>query len=249
MIHLAETLAIHSIEGFLGPREVKDLDIAMTNLLAREGARRYDADRAATMHEVPGLSAQQAMTVYEPRGRIEVTELPDEVTAVLDAAMRAALPAIIRVIPSITTWRPWTYVEYGPGQHITPHVDGIAPNPGTWPRQISGMSVLISPADDGGDFAVETTGSPRLWASDRTPHASGYDASMLFAHDGADNSSPWFRTLPRTRWSVNSARGTALLYGSQLTHGTDPVVTGRCRKFLNWLLAEDPATTTERTGT
>ncbi len=249
MIHVAETLTIHSVEGFLAPSEVTDLDKAMTGLLARKGAGRYDVDRAATMHEIPGLSAQQAMTIYEPRGRIEITNLPDEVTAILDAALRTALPAITRVLPSITAWRPWTYVEYGPGQHITPHVDGIAPDPASWPRQIAGMSVLISAADDGGDFAVETTGSPRLWATDAPPSACGYDASISIAHDGADNSSPWFRALPRTRWTVHPTPGTALLYGSQLTHSTDPVLTGHCRKFLNWLLAEDPATTTERTDT
>ncbi|MGL5866566.1 MAG: hypothetical protein ACRCYX_11990 [Dermatophilaceae bacterium] len=243
MIHVAETLAIHSVEGFLTANQVTDLSTAMTRLLARDGTEPYDEGRCATMHEIPGRSAQQAMAVYEPCGRIEVTNLPDEVTTVLDAALRAALPAITRALPSITTWRPWTYVEYGPGQHITPHVDGIAPNPATWPRQIAGTSVLISAAEDGGDFAVETTGSPRLWSDAAPPDACGYDPSISIAHDGADNSSPWFHTLLRTRWTVRPTPGTALLYGSQLTHGTDPVVTGRCRKFLNWLLAEDPATT------
>ena len=45
------------------------------------------------------------------------------------------MPAIRRAMPAITTCRPWTYVEYRPGQYITPHVDGIAPDPYAWPRQ------------------------------------------------------------------------------------------------------------------
>lgn len=39
---------------------------------------------------------------------------------------------------------------------------------------------------------------------------------------------------------VEPPPGTALLYGSQLTRGTLPVVTGTCRKFISWLLAEQP---------
>jgi hypothetical protein len=61
---------------------------------------------------------------------------------------------------------------------------------------------------------------------------------MAFAHDGADNSSPWFAAMARTRWSAAPASGTALLYGSQLAHGTTPVQSGRSRKFISWLFAD-----------
>ncbi|WP_424921996.1 hypothetical protein [Streptomyces sp. wa1] len=44
--------------------------------------------------------------------------------------------------------------------------------------------------------------------------------------------------MPRTRWNVRSALGTALLYGSQLAHGTEPVISGRVAKFISWLIAE-----------
>lgn len=67
---------------------------------------------------------------------------------------------------------------------------------------------------------------------------TGYHPAMAFTHDGADHSADWFRTMPRTRWNVRPAPGTALLYGSQVTHGTEPVRAGRERKFINWLISE-----------
>jgi hypothetical protein len=36
---------------------------------------------------------------------------------------------------------------------------------------------------------------------------------------------------------VTPAPGTALLYGSQLIHGTEPVTCGRVAKFISWLIA------------
>jgi hypothetical protein len=141
-------------------------------------------------------------------------------------------------MPSITACRRWTYVEYGPGQHITPHLDGIAPDPLTWPRQIAGISIVISPPVDGGAFFVESASDSRLWDRQCPDAAAGYAPGSWLAHDGADYSTAWFRDMPRTRWSVTPAVGTALLYGSQLTHGTEPVRQGRSRKFISWLIAE-----------
>jgi hypothetical protein len=237
VIHLNETLTTASVEGFLTRDDAAALGVEMDALLAG-GADRYDRQRTATMHAIPGRTRVEAMAVYEPAGRIEVTSLPESVERILDRATSRAWPAITRLLPSVTVCRPWTYVEYRRGQHITAHVDGIGPDPGAWPRQIAGIGVGVVNAEEGGAFWVETTGSPVLWAIDGVPPGSGYAPPMSLARDGADNSSDWFRAMPRTRWTATPAVGTALLYGSQVTHGTEPVVAGRACKFISWLLAD-----------
>ena len=235
MIHVSETLTVSSVEGFLTPEEVSALTTLMDTALAEGDRQQFDAERTATRHAIPGHTAQQAMAIFEPAGRLEIHQPPQPAAEILATATLRAIPALRRAMPSLTACRDWMYVEYGPGQHITPHVDGIAPDPGAWPRQLAGISVILQHASAGGEFFVETTSSPALWTAIPTP--AGYHHPMPLAHEGADHSSPWFRTMPRTRWNVTPEPGTALLYGSQLTHGTEPVQAGRERKFISWLIA------------
>ncbi|MEU5554246.1 hypothetical protein ABZ738_31190 [Micromonospora sp. NPDC047793] len=240
MIHIAETVAVGSIEGFLDAEERDRLAAVMNGFLTDKGRVRFGSQRATSIHEIPGHSSEQAMAIYEPAGRIEVPRIPDQAENLLQRAFDRARPALSRVMPSITACRPWTYVEYGCGQHITGHLDGIAPDPLAWPRQIAGISVVISEAEAGGAFYVESTSSDRLW-NDRLQHGAqehGYANGMWLANDGADHSADWYTAMPRTRWSVTPAPGTALLYGSQLTHGTNPVTRGHVAKFISWLIAE-----------
>ncbi|WP_432144268.1 hypothetical protein [Streptomyces sp. bgisy084] len=239
MIHIAETVAVGSIEGFLSSEEQTRLATAMSNFLSREARARFGDERITSIHEIPGHSHEQAMAVYEPAGRVEIPQIPAEAEQILQHAFERARPALSRVMPSITACRPWTYVEYGPGQHITGHLDGISPDPLAWPRQIAGISVVISEAEAGGAFYVESSSSDRLWDTYLDQAGDhGYADDMWLAHDGADHSADWFRQMSRSRWSVCSAPGTALLYGSQLTHGTEPVARGRVAKFISWLIAE-----------
>lgn len=239
MIHIAETVTTGSIENFLDTEERDLLATVMRTFLTQDERDRFGERRTQSIHEIPGHSPEQAMAVYEPAGRVEIPEIPAEAEDLLQRAFDRARPALSRVMPSITTCRPWTYVEYGPGQHITSHLDGIAPDPLAWPRQIAGISVVISEAEVGGAFYVESSSSDRLWRTslDHDP-GSGYAGGMWLAHDGADHSADWFAAMPRTRWSVHPAPGTALLYGSQLAHGTEPVASGRVAKFISWLIAE-----------
>ncbi|MFE9970158.1 hypothetical protein ACFYRD_05200 [Streptomyces hirsutus] len=240
MIHIAETVTSGSVEGFLTPDEREQLATVMRTFLTEERRRHFGEQRTSSIHEIPGHTPEHAMAVYEPAGRVEVPKIPEQAEQLLQDAFDRARHALSRVMPSITTCRPWTYVEYGPGQHITAHLDGIAPDPLAWPRQIAGISVVINEAEAGGAFYVETSSSSRLWNT-RIGQASGsgYAPGMWLAHDGADHSADWFAQIPRTRWSVSPAPGTALLYGSQLAHGTEPVVRGRCAKFISWLTAEE----------
>jgi hypothetical protein len=236
-IHLAETLAVGSIEGFLTPAEVSQLDALMTEHLRTTGGDRFGAGRTESIHEIPGHTAAEAMAFYEPAGRIEVRELPADAEALLQGGFQRAREALSRALPSVTLCRPWAYVEYGPGQHITAHLDGIAPNPVSWPRQIAGISVVITEAEHGGRFQVETSADPCLWTELATGPGDGYAPGMRFARDGADRSAPWFTAAQRTAWTAEPAPGTALLYGSQLAHATTPVLAGRSRKFISWLAA------------
>lgn len=245
MIHIAETVAVGSVEEFLDTDERTRLATIMADFFTAGTPSDFGDARTTSIHEIPGHTAEEAMGVYEPAGRVEVPHIPDEAEKLLQHAFDRARPALARVMPSITTCRPWTYVEYGPGQHITGHLDGIAPDPLAWPRQIAGISVVINEAVTGGAFHVETTSSDRLWNTrpeDTTAH--GYADGMWLAHDGADHSADWFTQMPRTRWTVTPAPGTALLYGSQLTHGTEPVTHGRVAKFISWLIAEPDQPTT-----
>jgi hypothetical protein len=238
VIHIAETVAVGSVEGFLGEDDRARLTTVMSASLTDQDSARFGAGRTTSIHEIPGHSHEQAMAVYEPAGRVEVPQIPAEAEKLLQDAFDRARPALSRVMPSITTCRPWTYVEYGPGQHITGHLDGIAPDPLAWPRQIAGISVVISEAESGGAFYVESSSSDRLWNTRLDDTADGYADGMWLAHDGADHSADWYAAMPRTRWSVTPAPGTALLYGSQLTHGTEPVASGRVAKFISWLIAD-----------
>jgi hypothetical protein len=238
LIHIAETVTVGSVEGFLGDDDRARLATVMNAFLTDQDSARFGTGRTTSIHEIPGHSHEQAMAVYEPAGRVEVPQIPAEAEKLLQDAFDRARPALARVMPSITTCRPWTYVEYGPGQHITGHLDGIAPDPLAWPRQIAGISVVISEAASGGAFYVESSSSDRLWNARLDGAAAGYADGMWLAHDGADHSADWYATMPRTRWSVTPAPGTALLYGSQLTHGTEPVASGRIAKFISWLIAD-----------
>ncbi|MGW5214421.1 2OG-Fe(II) oxygenase [Streptomyces sp. NPDC004051] len=239
MIHISETLSVHTLEGFLKPEEIQHLSLVMDNALGPLGRDRYGTDRRTTIHEIPGHSPAEAQDVYEPAGRIEMSEIPVEATARLDRALKLHMAAVTRTLPSVTGHRPWFYLEYGAGQYITPHVDGIAPDPLTRPRQIAAATVTLTDTrDTGGAFYVETTGNDAVWTTDKAPTGSGYAQGMRFAHDGADMSSPWFRAMPRTRWSVTPDPGTLVVFGSQLIHGTEPVRAGRVRKFLTHFVSE-----------
>ncbi|MDH6223672.1 hypothetical protein [Streptomyces sp. MJP52] len=240
MIHIAETVGVGSIEDFLRPEERARLTSVMNEFLTEDARARFGNQRTSSIHEIPGHSHEEAMAVYEPAGRVEVPKIPAEAEDVLQHAFQRARRSLSRVMPSINSCRPWTYVEYGPGQHITGHLDGIAPDPLAWPRQVAGISVVIEEPEAGGEFYVESASSDRLWSTPLGTDAENhsYAKGMWIAHDGADHSADWYATMPRTRWNVVPAPGTALLYGSQLTHGTEPVIRGRAKKFISWLIAE-----------
>ncbi|MFD9123516.1 hypothetical protein [Kitasatospora sp. NPDC059571] len=242
MIHIAETLSIHTVEDFLDADEVRQLNELMDAALALQGRESFDLARTSTIHEVPGLTADQARALYEPAGRVEMTDVPALARTILDAAMMRSRPALTRGMPSIEGHRPWIFLEYQASQYISAHADGIAPDPAAWPRQIAAASVTVAEAPDGsGAFYVETSGSEAPWTSPPLDAPADYAPHMRFISEGTDGSSTWFTSMKRTRWTVQPAVGTLCLFGSQLVHGTEPVKAGRVRKFLTLLTADAPA--------
>lgn len=87
------------------------------------------------------------------------------------------------------------------------------------------MSILLNDDFSGGEFYIETCGSAELW---------GKNSDSFTIKGGADYSTAWYRQLPRTRWVCQQTKKTALLYGSQLTHGTNPVISGHVKKIIGF---------------
>ncbi|GGM46099.1 hypothetical protein GCM10012275_16380 [Longimycelium tulufanense] len=212
MIHLTETLAVHTIEDFLSPTEVNRLNHAVDKFLDATGWR-------------PSRSA-------------EVVRLPENVQDIMGNALRRNLPAVQRVVPSVSGAAAWEYVELSPGQAVPSHLDGIGPDPMAYPHRIARMSVVIADAARGGDFYVETTSSELPWNPGPTG-GNGYDPRMRFTRiathesvEDGDESAGWISHTPRTRWTTTAGVGVAVVYGAQLIHGVTPVVSGKVRKLI-----------------
>jgi predicted 2-oxoglutarate/Fe(II)-dependent dioxygenase YbiX len=242
-VRVSETLGVFSVEDFLQPDELAQL----LGLIEEHKARASNdqlrqVDRPTSVHSVPGVSLSETLKAYEPAGRVELTPLPDTILKVMDDAVGRALPAIRRVFPAATGSEAWTYLEYRRDQYITAHIDHpveVQPDneqsdgflgplgemaitePGA---HVAGVSIVLADDYGGGEFFVETSASPRLWRDDLPE----------LANEGADSTSDWFSAVRRTRWRVRPQAGGAVLYGTQLIHGTEPVTSGIARKMIGF---------------
>lgn len=232
-MRLNETLAISSIEHFLTPSEIERVIALVDDHKAGVPDALWRATgRAKSVHTVPGLSREATMAAYEPAGRVELEPVPTGVRDILGEAVERWLPALHRVVPSVSNGGEWIYLEYAQGQFITSHVDyaiDMLTHPdgslGHADAHVCGISLALTDDHSGGEFFVETSGASELWREDH-PH--------LIA-DGADHTSVWFPRTECTRWTAHSAVGTALLYGSQVIHGTLPVSGGVAKKIVGFL--------------
>ena len=226
--YFLQTLSIGSVEQFIDEQEQVLLQSRVDGLLAQGRRISYDARaRGRSIHEVEGLSLAETVAAYLPASRVELDDLPEDVTRVLDSAFVRSLDQIRVSLPCAAAISNWLYVEYSAGQFISPHID-LPTNDhyGGW--KVAAISVSLNGDFDGGEFSVETCGSFDLWQA-------GSSGPEL--RPGADSHSEWFRRLRRTRWLTKPAPGTALLWGSRLTHGTLPVTRGIARKFLGFVTA------------
>lgn len=235
---MGETLGLFSVERFVSRDDIDDILSRMERHKATLPPNLLSATRRTnSVHSVDGLSLEATMSAYEPAGRVEIEPLPEEVVAVLECALDRAKQAVMRVFPSASRGGEWIYIEYGPGQFITPHVDyaleslptaGDGPAGGLFDHSdvhVSGLSIALTDDYTGGEFFVETSAAPELWRRDRPHLVAG----------GADHTSDWFPRTARTRWTTRPTAGTLLLYGSQLVHGTLPVTRGVARKIIGFL--------------
>lgn len=210
MIQLSETLALQTVEGFL------------------------TGDEMAQLMKI--MDAELAVTGWQPGHQGDVVAAPSAAQEILHAATERALPALHWVLPSVTTDGPWDYTEFTPGQQVPVHVDGI-PRPGTAPRWIGRIGVMLTEAEEGGEFYVATTSHPSLFTGHKAGQDEGFapDTPLTRALPEVHQHTAegdWLRDVPRTRWTCDAPAGTGLAYGSQLLHGVAPVRKGRMRKFV-----------------
>jgi predicted 2-oxoglutarate/Fe(II)-dependent dioxygenase YbiX len=158
--------------------------------------------------------------------------LPEAARAVLERAAARALPTVRTMLPSVRTMGYWTFVSYGEGQFITPHIDLSDNDPDPAHPKVAGLSLCLTDPDryGGGEFFVETACDDKQW---RVPA----DGRMPTVRPDCDESSEWYRRQVRSRWRVRPGRGDGLLYGSQMTHGTEPVGWGRVSKIIGFLIS------------
>lgn len=223
----SQTLLAYSVEEFLLPEEIRSIARSMQRFMESEDRDFRAGADSRSVHRIDGRDTAEAVAVYEPAGRIEVTDVPPEVIAILDDAFARTLPRIRRAYPSVSKRDCWIYLEYGVDQHITAHADYAENEDRPDQPKIAGLSIVLNDDFEGGEFFIETTASSDIWQPE------GGDRIV----PGANESSDWFRSMPRTRWVARPKAGTALMYGSQLIHGTTPIRSGRARKIIGFVTA------------
>lgn len=224
---LVETLMPYSVEGFLSPAELDRVVELMDAYKASVKATRLQAGATGfSIHKSTNKSVEEVVAAFEPAGRLEVNwgDIPREAIDIVETAFFRRIEDIRRAYPSAYGPYGFTYVEYGPGQYFTAHVDGVSTT------QVAGFGVTLTSDFEGGEFCVETCGSGRMWAD-------GPGGKPMVA-PGADSQSAWYRGLPRTTWTTTCERGKAIFYGSGLTHSSKPVRGGVLRKMLAFISSD-----------
>ncbi|KNB50533.1 2OG-Fe(II) oxygenase [Streptomyces caatingaensis] len=211
MIHMTETLALQTVEGFLTAEETTAL--------------------------VKLLDEHLAATGWVPARPSEGTTPPRPVQDLLDGAVRRALPALRRAFPSATGVDPWLYHDLRPGDRIRPHVHGVG-DPAARPQRIARVAFNLQDAEEGGEFYLDTCSADALWSDVRAPAGGAYGPGTRFVHEITARRGPVrLADVPHTRWTCAPPPGTLVVYGTQLVHGVLPVVEGRVRKLITNLLA------------
>jgi hypothetical protein len=121
---------------------------------------------------------------------------------------------------------PWLILEYSKGQYIIPHADGADYLQDPTRRQIAALSLWLEVPEQGGEFYAQLDGFDRDWTIvDGIAKRRGLDAM---------NSTYDYSVTPQ--WRLSGVRpGGAILFGSELVHGTLPVLEGRALKALSFL--------------
>ncbi|MER7468113.1 hypothetical protein [Streptomyces sp. NPDC097981] len=210
---MTETLAVHTVEGFLSLEEITQLTKLLDDHLATTGW--------APVRPSDGITP------------------PDEIQEILAIALQRALPAIQRTFPAVAGATAWDYHDLGPGDGIDPHLHGVG-DPDERPQRVARMAFHLQEADQGGQFYVDTSSSEALWTDRTADEGSAFAPGTRFAREISHHATPEtiaaLRDVPRTRWTSAPPAGTAIVYGAQLVHGVETVRQGRLRKLITNLL-------------
>jgi hypothetical protein len=123
-LNISETLLAYSVEGLLTDAEANAvLDMIDHQTAGLPADRMIPGRNGRSIHTIEGFSVEQTVAVYEPRGRRELETVPGPVSEVMERAVQRRWVDIRRAMPSARRLAPWIYVEYGPDQYITPHID------------------------------------------------------------------------------------------------------------------------------
>jgi hypothetical protein len=215
-----ETVLPYSIEGFLSREEISHIIAVIDAFKEAHPDRLQAGTRGFSVHRDSALSLEEVVASFEPKGRLDINsfDLPDEVIDVGETAFYRRIEDIRRVYPGALGPVGFTYVEYGPGQFFTPHIDGATE------IRVAGFGACLNSDFEGGEFRVETCGSGRLWVQ----QGNGEIEVAPFPSQKSD----WYRNLPRTQWTTRPVEGNAIFYGGGLTHSMKPVTAGVLKKLL-----------------
>ena len=217
---------VDAIPALLGEQALDTVNRAIDGALEAMGpAAVAGAERQQSVHEIPGKSVAETVSIFEPEGRIELYPIPEQAEAELDRALGAYLP----LFGPTARLSGWMVFEYGTGQFINSHVD--YPTDPAVPETVKLVAVsvnLLAPSS-GGDFFVEYL--------DRSTFRDDGGRVVRDLHWGV----PWFREARRIRWSVEWHPGDAIVWGTEVSHGTKPVTSGRSRKAICFIEADATA--------
>ena len=215
-ISYPETLTIHSIEDFISVDDANKL-----LMMCNKQFSNYNGD-LDTVFPSEDFKENEVFKFYVPNGRREFGKISSDICTFLDKAVKRNLTSIQNIFPGVKRALPWNYVEYGVNQYCTSHVDYIDK---TDLNEIiyAGIGVMLHCPDQGGELYIETCGSPKLIV----------DKEVI---SDCNHSNKNFIKMPKTKWVVQQSIGTAVIYGTQTIHGTNPVKKGKCCKILSWLV-------------
>ena len=214
---IPESFAIFSIENFLSNEDLNKI-----NLILKEIKKKVKVQFGKySVHNSDGISSKHSPFIFEPNGRYELNNIPKEITEILDIAVKSNLSSIKEIFPKAKHALPWNYVEYNSNQYCNSHVDYLFK---TEKKEIvyCGIGIMLKNAEKGGEFYIETSGSSDYISNGKAKKNLNY-------------SNDKFIKMPKTKWVVEQGLGTALLYGTQTIHGTNPVLNGKCKKIISWI--------------
>lgn len=222
-----ETLMVYSIENFLYESEVKSILNTINSMVSKEENTFYEAGiNGKSVHSIEGYDVKEVVEFFEPNGRKEIIDLPETVITRLDNAFERNKESIKRAYPTADCPDCWIYLEYEEDQYITPHVD--YPHNESRPEniKITGINILLDSQAEGGEFYIETCGTNDIWENNELKPSINY------------SSNDFKRNIKRTRWVAQQEIGTALFYGTNLIHGTNPNKKGKVRKIVGFITSE-----------